>query len=250
MKKFYREVQALKIKEGYSIRLDGKPLKTPSGKWFLVPFLPLAEAVAAEWDTQKTEIRPREMFLTQLSNTVIDKVSVNRQAVVDEILGYIETDLVCYRASEPKALKKKQTECWDPLLSWLGEKYNIKLYQTKNLLPLQQPPESFSIFLELIVELDDFLLGGLHKMVLTLGSLVVSFAVLDGLFDSEAACKASLVDEVFQVQKWGADEDFRIRSETLRLEIKATTTFLELCAGMERAKKNGRFLPLSRTSLQ
>ena len=54
--------------------------------------------------------------------------------------------------------------------------------------------------MELIVELDDFILGGLYQMVLASRSLVVSFAVLDGACDGAAACKASLVDESFQAQ--------------------------------------------------
>ena len=102
MKKFYKEVKASKVKEGYSIKLDGKPLKTPGDNVFLVPFFSLAEAVVDEWNAQKAEIKPREMSLTRLSNTVIDRVSVNREAVVHEILRYVETDLVCYRVSEPR----------------------------------------------------------------------------------------------------------------------------------------------------
>ncbi|MGH6875559.1 MAG: ATP12 family protein, partial [Aestuariivirgaceae bacterium] len=42
----------------YGIALDGRPLKTPLKRDFLVPSLDLAEAVAAEWNGQGGRVDP------------------------------------------------------------------------------------------------------------------------------------------------------------------------------------------------
>jgi len=43
----------------------------------------------------------------RLASTAIDRVAAQRQAVVDELVGYGETDLVCYRVERPAELGEK-----------------------------------------------------------------------------------------------------------------------------------------------
>ena len=112
MKKFYKEVTVREESGGYTVCLDERPVKTPAKNALLMPTPALAEAVADEWRTDAEEIDPAAMILTRLANSAVDRVSAHRESVIDEIAGFAETDLVCYRASDPPGLKDRQDSEW------------------------------------------------------------------------------------------------------------------------------------------
>ena len=51
----------------------------------LLPSAPLAHAVAAEWDEQGDEIDPSTIPLFSLAVTVLDRVTPQRAAILDEL---------------------------------------------------------------------------------------------------------------------------------------------------------------------
>ena len=57
---------------------------------------------------QKEHIDPALMPMTRISNSAIDGVAVQMQAVREEIAKYAASDLVCYRAEEPEGLVAAQ----------------------------------------------------------------------------------------------------------------------------------------------
>ena len=59
-KRFY---QTATVGEGapYPILLDARSVKTPAGGTLAAPVLPLAQAIAAEWDAQGKRIDPASM---------------------------------------------------------------------------------------------------------------------------------------------------------------------------------------------
>ena len=101
MKRFYREVTIAPAEHGHRVLLDGRPMRTPARQVLAVPTASLAAAIAAEWRGQVETIRPQAMPLTRLASTAIDRMPAQRQAAIDEVISYAETDLVCYRATEP-----------------------------------------------------------------------------------------------------------------------------------------------------
>ena len=98
-KRFY---QSASIGEGapHPVLLDGRAVKTPAGGTLAAPVQPLAEAIVAEWNAQGERIEPATMPVTRLANTIIDGVAPNPEPIVDEIVKYLGSDLVCYRADE------------------------------------------------------------------------------------------------------------------------------------------------------
>ena len=117
--RFYKDV-TIKDEEGgaASLLLDGKPVRTPGKSHLIFPTRALAEAAADEWRAQQERIDPSTMPLTKLANSAIDGVRGHEQTVIDDILKYAGSDLLCYRAEGPKALVASQTKHWDPVLSW------------------------------------------------------------------------------------------------------------------------------------
>ena len=101
MKRFWKKVALVEAESGWSVALDGRPLKTPARATLVVGVRPLAEAIAGEWRACGAEIDPRKMPLTGLANAAIDHVAPAPARFADDLSRYAEGDLLCYRADHP-----------------------------------------------------------------------------------------------------------------------------------------------------
>src|ERR1700688_829820 len=73
-KRFYASAGVGEADGGFTVTLDGKPIKTPSGRTVVVPSRSLAETIAAKWNAQAENIDPLTMPLTRLANSVVQGV--------------------------------------------------------------------------------------------------------------------------------------------------------------------------------
>src|SRR5712672_2334622 len=73
-KRFYASVGVAETDGGFWITLDGRPIKTPSGRIVVAPAREIAEAIAAEWQAQKETVAPLTMPLTRFANSVVESV--------------------------------------------------------------------------------------------------------------------------------------------------------------------------------
>ncbi len=62
----------------------------------------------------------------------------------------------------------------------------------------------------------------------TCGSAVIALALHEGEIEPEAAWVAAQVDETFQSERWGEDEELARRGAELRHEIEAAGRFMRL----------------------
>ena len=108
MKRFYKKVEVSSIDAGFGITLDDKALLSPGKTKLVVPTKTLANAIADEWRNQEDQIIPSTMPFMTLSSTAVDRVRPRSDDTIDEILSFLETDLLCYRAQEPDALVLEQ----------------------------------------------------------------------------------------------------------------------------------------------
>jgi chaperone required for assembly of F1-ATPase len=237
-RRFYREAAVEAKGAFFVVTLDGRPVRTPAGGSLRLPSRALAEAIAAEWQDQEGEIIPEIMPLTQLAITALDRIALNREAVVAELLKYAETDLVCYRADGPADLVNAQHRCWQPLVDWLGERWQAPLAFAIGVIPLPQPPASIAALRRALEGYGDLALVGIASVVQTSGSLVIGLALADGRLDAEAAAAAALLDEEYQAERWGRDEPAEARRARLRQEIKDAERFLHLLGAAGLGREN------------
>ena len=231
MKRFYQKAEAVDRLGGHGIALDGKAVKTPGRRDLIVPNSALAVAIAREWDSQQTEIRPTTMPLTRLAVTTIDRVARQREPITQQIANYAGTDLVCYRAAHPPALAARQQAVWQPLIDWAVLRYDAPLTVTTGVIPRGQSEASLRAFAAAVAELDDFALTALHSATAACGSLVVALALLEGRIDAQEAFTASQLDETFQIEAWGEDAEQAQRRHALSTEIAAAAQFILLLRG-------------------
>lgn len=228
MKRVYQSVSVEAVDGGFEIRLDGRPVRTPERSPLRVPNRALAEAIRAEWDAQETEIRPATMPLTQLASTALDRTGPQRAAIVDGVLAFAGTDLLCYRADRPAALVSRQAEIWQPLLDWVALRHDALLHVATGIIAVEQPPEALAALRSAVAALDAWQLAGLQNAVAAAGSLVVALALLDGEVDAAGAFAVAELDATFQIERWGEDAEAARRRQALREDLAATERFLHL----------------------
>ncbi|MCU0899993.1 MAG: ATPase [Cypionkella sp.] len=228
-KRFWTAAVAEPLDGGFTVRLDAKPVKTPAKAPLLLPTRRMAEAIAAEWEAQQGVIRPDSMPLTRAANSAIDKVGPHRDAVVGEIANYAATDLLCYRATEPPALIARQAQGWDPCLDWARDALGAPLTVTQGVIPIPQPAPSLARLRAVVAEHSAFQLAALHDLVAISGSVVLGLAVARGHLGAAEAFDLSRIDEAWQIQQWGVDEEAAALEARRRDAMLIAERFFQLC---------------------
>ena len=228
MKRFWKTVDVEREGEGWSIRLDERPVRTPARVPLAAPSEALAEAIAEEWRAIEDKIDPRAMPLTGLANAAIDRVLPDRRAFADNIAEYAEADLACYRAEGPRALVARQEEQWDKLLAWARRRFDVDFTITTGLMHVDQPAATVERLAHAVSALDAFRLAALQPLVTIGGSLVTALAVLEKAISPEEAWDAVSVDDRWQIEQWGADAEAETALENRRRDFLAAARFLDL----------------------
>ncbi len=231
MKRFYRTVSLVPEAGGVSVHLDGRPLRTPARKLLQLPTREAAAAIAQEWSEAGDEIDLQLMRLTRLANSAIDRVASDRISVLNDMMRYAETDLVCYRCDSPAELRQRQDHAWSPLVEWIYRRYGVELQVVTGILPRAQLPETLRRMEAVVDGYGDFSLTGLHAAATASGSMVIALALAGGELDAATAWGAALVDELWQVEAWGVDEEAEQRRQGLMADIHAAASLLSLCDG-------------------
>ncbi len=206
-KRFWDEATVQTSERGFGVALDDKPLKTPAKQPLLLPSFGLAKAIASEWQALEKEIDPTQLPFTKLCNAAIDNMEEKSAAVVEMLTAYSQTDLLCYRAESPDGLVQRQSDGWDPLLSWIRETHGIFFVQTAGILPVDQPNATVTAFREWLSGWDNFGLMAIHDLVMLSGSIVIPRAVIEGEISANDGWERSLIDEMWQVEQWGEDDE-------------------------------------------
>ncbi|NJM81617.1 MAG: ATPase [Tabrizicola sp.] len=214
-KRFWTDATVEACPGGHTVRLDGRQIRTPAKAPLILPTAALAEAVAVEWRAQTGVVDPATMPCTRTANSAIDKLSVQFDAVADMLADYGGTDLLCYRATTPPELVARQAAAWDPLLDWAGSALGAPLHIAAGVIPVPQPEPSLGALKTRVAGLTPFQLAAFHDLVAISGSLILGFAVTARRLTPEAAWTASRIDETWQAEQWGSDDD-AARDEAIR----------------------------------
>jgi chaperone required for assembly of F1-ATPase len=215
------------VEEGHRILLDGRPVRTPGKKLLAVPTQPIATRLVAEWDGQGEEIDPAKMPVTRLVNTAVDGVAENFDAVFDEIVRFAGTDMLCYRADSPAGLVERQREGWDPILRWAADNRGARFILIEGVMHQEQPAPAIEAFSEALSSFRDPLaLACLHTVTTLTGSALLALALAEGVIDADRAWALAHIDEDWQIEHWGTDEEAFRRRELRRAEMDVAAAVL------------------------
>jgi chaperone required for assembly of F1-ATPase len=203
-RRFYDKATVESCPEGFSVRLDGKPVRTPARRLLAAPSAGLAEAMAAEWEAQKDVVDPAAMPLTRLANSIIDGVAQSPLPVAEEIAQYLGSDLLFYRAEGPRALVERQERQWDPVLAWVRDVLGARFVLATGVMFVEQPQEAMAAATAAIPA-DAWRLGAVSSITTLTGSALLALAMLRGRLSVDEAWAAAHVDEDWNMEFWGRD---------------------------------------------
>lgn len=228
-KRFWKEATVEAVEGGFTVRLDGRPVKTPAKTLLVVPTLALAHEIAAEWSAQSGLIKPETMPFTRSANSALDKIVPQFDAVVEMLAAYGRTDLLCYRATHPEALAARQAAAWDPLLDWSANALGAPLVATAGVMHIAQDPASVARLHALVAEFSPFQLAAFHDLVAISGSLVLALAVTLDRLSAPEAWALSRIDEAWQTELWGEDEEAAASEAVREADFLQAGRFYALC---------------------
>ncbi|MBK8176125.1 MAG: ATPase [Rhodospirillales bacterium] len=227
-KRFYRTVALAPSAGAFGVLLDGRPLKTPEGNVLRVPTAALAAAIANEWLGQGETLRMDDMPLTRLAATAGERMVPRRAAVIDAIVAYGASDLLCYRAAEPQDLVLLQARVWQPLVDWAGERFAAPLRVGSGVLPIDQPAASLEGLRRAVDAIGPIELTALSCAVEASGSLIIGLALVERTIDADGAFAAATLDEQYQAGRWGVDAEAERRRRSIAADLRAAASFLAL----------------------
>ena len=227
-KRFYREAVAGDRDGGFGIFLDGRLARTPGRAGLVLPTEAAAALVAREYAAQGEHIDPITMPVSRIANTAIDGVAQDPQAVLEDILRFSATDLLCYRAGSPDGLVTMQNEAWDPVIDWAHASLGARFILAEGVMHVEQPRETIAaIGAHLRPRSDPFRLAALHVMTSLTGSALLAIAVEAGEIKPAAAWKAAHVDEDWNILQWGEDAEAAQRRAFREAEMMAAAALVK-----------------------
>ena len=228
MKKFWKKVSIKKISSNsFQIMLDERILQTPLKRELVLPNLNLTQEIVKEWDQVSKNINTESMIFYGLISTSLDKIIDNKNLYIDDILDYIDTDLICYRAENPKELVELQKNKWDPIILLIEKYIGTKVHVFEGVLHKKQHYTVHDRLNNLINQFDIFEISALHRITNITGSIFLSLCVLKKDISKNEIFELSFLDELWQEKNWGFDEENSQKRKEISIELNRSIIFLD-----------------------
>src|ERR1700674_1567122 len=224
-KRFYSRAGIAESPDGFVITLDDKPIRTPSGRALLAPTKEIADAMAAEWEAQQETIDPLTMPLARFGNSV-DAVRDRVEAVADDVAKYLGSDLLFYRAGHPEALVAREAALWDPVLFWAADTLGAHFILAEGIVHIRQPDSAVAAARAALPR-DAWQVAALHVVTSLTGSALLALALFHGVLDQDEVWAAAHVDEDWNIEKWGVDEEVAARRAARLVDFRAAASILK-----------------------
>ena len=135
---------------------------------------------------------------------------------------------VCYRTDRPPDLVARQLKMWDPVVDWARTALDAPFEVTDGIIHRPQPEAALKAFGESLKSLSDFELSAFYSIMTLTGSALIAMMLARQAITPEAAWAAAHVDEDYQIEHWGQDDEARDRRIGRHAEFIVCCRFMEL----------------------
>lgn len=153
------------------------------------------------------------------------EISQNREEVIERLVRYSLTDMLLFWGQE-KDLIERQQKVWEPILRWAKGALEAQFVTTQTLdVPEENRASGYRLkmFLE---ALSDKELTAFYAAALKMRSVLLAAALVKGALNAEQAFEAAFLEEAWQAENWGTDEEAENRRQEIKGEIGEIETFL------------------------
>ena len=214
-KRFYKTVDVRPGEGEYQVLLDGRSPRSARGTKLSAPTETLAQMLAVEWAGQGEFIEIAGMSATRLAFTALEAIPQAREATAQQFADYAGSDLICYFAEAPDTLVQRQTAAWSPILERAARELSLVFQTARGIRHVAQPPLTLTRTRDMALDFDDFGLAGLAFGAPLFGSAILTLGLQRQWFSGAEAHGLSRIDEAYQEEKWGIDEEAAERTARL-----------------------------------
>lgn len=213
MRRFYDAVSVLEAEAApggaaaWHVMLDQRTYKTPKGTLLELPTRSLAEAVRDEWAGQGEHLKPLEMPITTLACTAVDLVRPEMEKCVDRMLPFLQTDTLCFEDAQSSQFRARQTAEWAPLRAWFDGHFKVKLGLSQGIMAPAHPEGTLEEVGRQLRLRNHWEITAIEVATQYAKSFVVATALCEREdFTIEQALQAAMLEEIFQIERWGMVE--------------------------------------------
>jgi chaperone required for assembly of F1-ATPase len=143
-------------------------------------------------------------------------------------MQYIDTDMICYRAEKPYELCQLQKLKWDPIILSIESYIDLKLKVLQGILPKKQNITVHKKIREIISQFSDLEISILYRLTNIIGSIFISLSLLKGDFLEKDLFETCFLDELWQAEQWGQEEESTSKRKRIYKELKKIVTLIDL----------------------
>ena len=162
-------------------------------------------------------------ILCQLEREVVDFTGLDDLPVIGDTPAdqRFPVPLSCH----PQALVEKEAAHWDPVLFWAADTLGAHFILTEGIVHVRQPDQAVAAA-RAALPADPWSLAALHVVTTVTGSALLALALLRGALDEDQVWAAAHVDEDWNVEQWGVDEEVAARRLARYLDFRAAAGVL------------------------
>ena len=203
----------LKYENGfYNLFINNKEIKTPEKVSFNFKEKIFPNLILKEIKKFKLKNLNQSTYYNIFS-LAKDKIQVDKQKYIEEVLKYINTDLICYWEDKPDDLFTLQLDNWNSQLKKL-KKEELNFDYTFNITPIKQNKSSIVLLKKKLIQLDDIILSCLLIITKITSSVLLSYLFITNRIKPIDLYKNTYLHEIWQSNKWGIVEEEKEKRES------------------------------------
>ncbi len=154
------------------------------------------------------------------------EIAKQRKDFIEKLAQFAETDLLLFWGRN-KELAERQEKVWGPILAWAKEALDTKFVVTDQLEVPEENKHSLGRFKLFLNGLSDKELAAFYLAALNMRSVLLAAALVKGRLNARQAFETSCLEELWQAEKWGVEEEAEKRRQSLKQELVEIEDFLK-----------------------
>ncbi|MEC8099620.1 MAG: ATP12 family protein [Pseudomonadota bacterium] len=151
--------------------------------------------------------KKEKIFFMQILNFCYDLNKENKLIFIEKMIGFLDTDLLCYRADLNTKLELIQKKKWDPLIDFVANNYGLSFKVSNSVMPNNHSNKNNEILLSILEGLkkEDFTVY--YFITNFTNSNIIALNFLANNIKFKDAWDFITIEEDYSFSKWGIDKE-------------------------------------------
>ena len=155
----------------------------------------------------------------------VKEIELYREEIENKLLEFARSDLLLFWGEKRDLYLKQKTE-WQPIIDWIEESLKVRVNKTDRLdIPdneaMQKPLK------KVFAKMNSKELACYYAAALNMKSVLLALALVRGRIDAKTAGKLSYLEELWQNEIWGNDEEAAKRRKDRCDELVVIESYLK-----------------------